>query len=159
LAIWQADPDLQLALGCPTSNHPRIEPTAWEVETAFQAFERGLMIWSDHIGWYAQPVVYVLYTDGGYQRFDDTFDTAVDPTSDGETAPNGLVEPILGFGKVWRDRPHVREDLGWAVANETSGEGRFQLFVGGHMIWISQTDKIYVFTDKARAFDVSFFED
>jgi hypothetical protein len=115
------------------------------------------MIWSDHIGWYAQPVVYVLYADGSYQRFEDSFDAAVDPVSGGETPPNGLVEPILGFGKVWRDRPGVRESLGWATSSETPGVGRFQLFFRGDMVWISQTNQTYVFSNGVvHVFDIPF---
>jgi hypothetical protein len=160
LAVWQSDADLQALLGCPTSYHPRIEPAAWEVQTSYQPFERGAMMWSDHIGWYAQPVVYVLYTDGTYQRFEDTFDPAVDSASGGETPPNGLVEPALGFGKVWCDQPGVREVLGWATANETAGVGRFQTFLGGAMVWINQTNQTYVFSNGAvYVFDVPFSEE
>ena len=74
-------------------------------------WQRGAMIWPDHMGWYAQPVVYVLHADSTYQRFADTFDAAVDPIGGGETAPNGLVEPIYGFGKVWLDEPGVACDV------------------------------------------------
>jgi hypothetical protein len=160
LKIWQSNPDLQAELGCPTSYHPRITPTAWEVTTSYQPFERGEMIWSDRIGWYHQPVVYVLYADSTYQRFDDTFDPAVDPISGGEMPPNGLVEPILGFGKVWREMPGVRDALGWATAGETPGVGRFQMFCGGNMVWISQTNQTYVFFigGIVHVFDVPFSE-
>lgn len=117
------------------------------------------MIWSDHLGWYAQPVIYVLYDDATYQRLEDGFDSAVDPVSGGETPPSGLVEPILGFGKVWRDQPGVRQALGWATAGEMPGSGRFQLFFGGDMVWISQTDQTYVFSNGVvYVFDVPFSE-
>ncbi len=157
--VWQSDPLLQIVLGCPTSDHPRITPQAWIVSTAYQPFERGLMIWSNQIGWFPHPVIYVAYDDGNYQRFDDDFDPGVDPTSGGETPPAGLVEPILGFGKIWREGAGVRDRLGWATASEGSGTGRFQLFAGGDMIWLSQTDKTYVFvfsTATAHVFDVPF---
>jgi len=115
------------------------------------------MIWSDQIGWYPQPVVYVFYDDTTYQRFEDTFDPAVDPVSGGETPPKGLVEPVLGFGKVWRDQPRVRQTLGWATAGETPGDGRFQMFSGGNMVWIGQTDQTYVFSDgMVYVFDIPF---
>ena len=157
LAIWQSDPALQASLGCPTSYHPRVTPAAWEVATAYQPFERGAMIWSDHIGWYAQPVVYVLHADGTAQRFEDTFDPAVDPVTGHQTPPDGLVEPSLGFGKVWREQPGVRESLGWATAGETTGMGWFQTFTGGDVIWISQTGQTTVFTGGAvQVFDVAF---
>jgi uncharacterized protein with LGFP repeats len=144
LAIWQSDPARQSVLGCPTSNHPRITPEAWEVLTAYQPFEHGAMIWSDHIGWYEQPVIYVLYDDGSYFRYDDTY-TLGDPVSGGEIPPLGLYEPTLGFGKVWRDNPGVRAALGWATAVEAPGAGRFQLFMGGSMIWLSQRGESFIF--------------
>lgn len=160
LTIWRGNPDLQTSLGCPTAYHPRVVPDAWEVKTAYQSFERGAMIWSDRIGWYDQPVVYVLYADFTYQRFEDSFDLAVDPVSGGEAAPDGWGEPMYGFGKVWRDEPGVRQSLGWALSNETPGVGRFQLFSGGDMIWISQTDQTYVFTENlVRSFDIPFSEE
>jgi uncharacterized protein with LGFP repeats len=144
LAIWQSDAARQAVLGCPTSNHPRIEPAAWEVQTAYQPFEHGAMIWSDHIGWYEKPIIYVLYDDGTFEGVDDTFDPNTDPTSGGETPPASLFEPILGFGKVWHERPDVRAALGWATAEETPGAGRFQLFTGGNMIWLSQRGETVV---------------
>jgi hypothetical protein len=162
LAIWRNNPDLQALLGCPASLHPRVTPTAWEVKTAYQPFEHGEMIWSDHFGWYERPVIYVIYADSTYQRFEDTFDPATDPTSGGETPPSGLEGPMLGFGKVWRNQPGVREALGWAASGETPGEGRFQMFFGGDMVWISQTNKTYVFVSSDNmvyVFDIPFSED
>jgi hypothetical protein len=144
LTIWQSQPALQAALGCPFEPHPRQTPAAWPVQTAYQTFEGGALLWSDHIAWYVQPVIYALYADNSYQRFDDTFDPAVDPAG-GETAANGRVAPALGFGKVWRDQPGVQERLGWPAAPEQAGEGYFQLFQGGEMIWLSQTGQTYVF--------------
>ncbi len=157
LAIWESDPALQTALGCPTSNHPRITPEAWEVNTGIQPFETGVMLWSDHIGWYEQPVVYVIYADNTYQRFDDTFNAASDPINGGETPPAGLLEPSYGFGKVWRNEAGVRAALGWAAAPENNGPGRFQLFTGGDMIYLSQTGDTYIFTSgRVLVFNVPF---
>lgn len=111
------------------------------------------MIWSDHIGWYEQQVIYVLYSGGSYQRFEDTFEGAVDPFNGGETPPaGGLMEPSLGFGKIWRNQPGVRDGLGWATAAEVMGTGRFELFLRGEMIWISQTNQTYVFTNSNGLF-------
>ena len=117
------------------------------------------MLWSDHVGWYAQPVIYALFVDATFQRFEDTFDPAVDPIQGGETPPDGLIEPAYGFGKVWRGQPAVRERLGWATADESAGVGMLQMFLGGNMVWISQTNQTYVFVSKSqtvRVFDISF---
>ena len=102
-------------------------------------------------------MVYVLHGDSSYQRFEDTFDPAVEPISGGETPPTGLVEPIAGFGEVWRDQPGVREALGWAKSDEAPGTGRFQMFLGGDMVWTSQTNQTYAFSgDVVNAFDIPF---
>ena len=157
LTIWQGHPEVQASLGCPTSYHPRVTPTAWEVTTSYQAFEGGAMLWSDRMGWYAQPVVYVLHADASYQRVPDTFDAAVDPSAGGEGPPEGLVAPVDRFGKVWREEPGVRESLGWATSSEEPGVGRFQMFEGGEMVWLSQTNQSYVLgRDGVLVFDVPF---
>lgn len=111
------------------------------------------MLWSNQIGWYEQPVIYVLYNSDTYQRFDDTYDAALEPINGNETPPaGGFVEPALGFGKVWRNQPGVREALGWATAAEATGAGRFELFERGEMIWISQTNQTYVFMNSTGQF-------
>ena len=59
--------------------------------------------------------------DGDWLRFDDDWNPDVeledDPAID---APEGLVEPVRGFGKVWREKltDDERETLGWATGPE-----------------------------------------
>jgi hypothetical protein len=143
--IYMSDPALQAALGCATSHHPDITPDAWSVQTAFQPYENGLMLWSARLGWYEQSVIYVLFNDGTYRRYNDTWQEGVDPESGGETPPDGLVEPARGFGKVWRSNPDVRGALGWALSPESGGEGQMQLFTGGEMLFVSQVGQTYIF--------------
>lgn len=154
LVIWESDPGLQSTLGCPFDPHPRRVPAAWQVQTAYQPFERGEMIWSDHVAWYPQPVIYVLYADSTYSRLDDTFDPEVDPIEGDQVPPPGLTEPAYGFGKAWRDQTGMRERLGWATSDETPGTGYFQMFLGGNMVWISQTSQTYVFLAKGSTVHV-----
>lgn len=157
LTIWRSDPNLTASLGCPASHHPQVDPVAWDVQTSYQPFERGLMLWSNQLGWYPQPVIYVLLADLTYRRFDDTFDPGVDPLSGNATPPPGLFEPAAGFGKVWREQADVREALGWATAGEVSGIGKFQLFAQGDMIWIEPTGQTYVFSKGVvHIFDIPF---
>jgi len=155
LVIWRSDEELQAALGCPASYHPRVVPAAWEVETSYQPFEHGEMIWSDHIGWYGQKVVFVLFSHLTYRMVNDTFDPALDSLSGGETPPSGLLELRLGFGKVWRQEATVRQALGWATAPETAGKGRFQSYARGYMVWITQTNATYVFRTDVGLYEVS----
>lgn len=142
LGIWQSDPTRQLALGCPTSHHPRMMPVAWEVATSYQPFENGVMVWSSKIGWYEQPAIYVLYATGEFDWYHDAYEPG-DPGPEA-TPPAGLLAPALGFGKLWEEHPDIQAALGWATAPETPGSGRFQLFIGGNMIWLSQRGETYV---------------
>lgn len=154
--VWLANPDLQTALGCPAEPHPRIEPDAYTVKTAFQPFEHGTMIWSDRVAWYPQPIIYVLFEDGTYRRFDDAFNPETDTVAGDELPPDGKFAPQLGFGKIWRTEPGIRDALGWATAPEQPGDGTFQMFEHGEMLKLPQTGKIYAFlrdTSQVKIFD------
>jgi hypothetical protein len=143
-AIWQADSvirDKLDSISAPNPHHPLV---AFTIDTAYEPFEHGAMVWAP-IGLFGTPMVYVLHGDGSFQMFYDTFDLATDPVSGGETPPAGLREPALGFGKVWREQPGVRQALGWATAGETGGKGRSQTFYQGSMVWLSQRKETYVF--------------
>ena len=65
-------------------------------------------------------MIYVLFPDGMYQTYPDTWNEDTDPTF--SCNPLGWEEdspplPRRGFGKVWCDNPTVREALG-PVARE-----------------------------------------
>ncbi len=89
---------------------------------AEQSFEDGVMIWLA-----AADSIYVFYKDEQmWQRFDDDFEQGKlesDPTFE---PPDGRFQPIRGFGKVWRERPEVRNRLGWAVGVELAFEAAYQ---------------------------------
>lgn len=99
------------------------------IQAAEQVFQHGRMIWLEQLrsGSYTYgPMVYVLYDDGFFDRFEDTW-TANEPDSDPSIlAPPGLSQPIRGFGKVWREHPDVRERLGWGLAPETGYRANWQ---------------------------------
>jgi hypothetical protein len=48
--------------------------------------------------------------------------------------PPGTLEPLRGFGRVWRDQPSVRLQLGWPVYEERGGEASAQPFERGLLI-------------------------
>lgn len=96
---------------------------SWAAE---QVFEGGRMIWLQ-----ADNVIYVFDDDRGRdgapsQQFVDTW-TPDEPESDPSIVPpQGLYQPIRGFGKVWRNESRVREQLGWALAPEQGFDGAYQ---------------------------------
>ncbi|MFN2221772.1 MAG: hypothetical protein ACK2UH_04425 [Candidatus Promineifilaceae bacterium] len=88
---------------------------------AEQPFENGVMIWLE-----ATDSITVFRDDGRWQRYEDTW-TEGEPESDPDiVSPEGRFQPIRGFGKLWRQRPEVREALGWALGVELGFESTFQ---------------------------------
>lgn len=140
-AVYLSDPTLAQQLGCPTGQ----PPVASQVSSASQPFERGSMIWLQG----APNLIYALYNNGRFQRFDDTYNANADPFNGGETPPSGLREPVRGFGKVWRQYPNVRSDLGWALADETGGSATVQRFDRGQMVYLPQRGEILVLVEDA----------
>lgn len=124
-------------LSCP------IDP-ATGIVTAYQSFERGLMVWVSQVGTSGQPGIYVFYNNNTYQRFADTWQEGIDPASSGAAAPDGLQEPIRGFGKVWRESGGVRDRLGWATRSEQGGSGTIQVFERGEMVYVQATGQTYI---------------
>jgi hypothetical protein len=105
---------------------PADEPIqTWAAE---QPFEGGRMLWLEQVGLEgAQPgLILVLYADGSYEAYEDTW-TESEPESDPSiTPPAGLYQPRRGFGKVWREQPGVRGQLGWALAPEQGFDSAWQ---------------------------------
>jgi hypothetical protein len=107
----------------------RLDPNRCPVSQVFtsivtQSFERGTMLWRSD-----SRKIYVFYGDGSFQIFDDTWDPSQPPDT-GEAAPDGLLLPGQGFGKVWNEQAGVRDRLGWATAIEASMNGTFETYDG-----------------------------
>jgi hypothetical protein len=112
---------------------------------AFQPFERGVMI-------YVQTTpasIYALTQDGRFRRYDDTWVSGVDPDAGVMSPPPGLVEPIRGFGKVWRSNPDLQASLGWATAGEGGQNASLITFTSGRMIYLSAQNQTFVLLDDA----------
>ena len=94
-----------------------------------------------------QRVIYAIFDNGQYRRFPDTWVDGVDPSSGGETPPSGLIEPIRGFGKVWRANPDVRSALGWARAPEQGEDLSLLPFDRGQVISPPHVGRVYALAD------------
>jgi hypothetical protein len=113
-------------LRCPDpwffSPPPEVCPTApLASQAAEQHFERGTMVWIEERG-----VIYVLYGDNvhspKWEGFTDEWDESQPESDPRLTPPDGLYQPVRGFGLVWRQNPRVRERLGWAIDQEMGFE-------------------------------------
>ena len=141
--VWAANRGVQAGLGCPAEYPPF--NTEMVIQTAYQPFENGAMLWVSRTTWTQERLIYVLFNDGTFQVFDDTW-VEGQPVNSGLTPPAGRYEPVRGFGKVWREGTgaRVRERLGWATEPERGGPGAYQRFGRGEMYWSGAVDKIWV---------------
>lgn len=101
-----------------------VDNEAQATAAAEQEFEHGRMLWLQNAP-YPNPIV-VLYEDGTWQTFADTWQPGEPENDPAIVPPNGLYQPVRGFGEVWRNRPGVRERLGWAVREEQGFESVWQ---------------------------------
>ncbi len=112
---------------------------------AAQRFERGQMIWIR-----ATDKFFLLFPPGVYpndsgQVFRDLGPLVLKPGASpenrvGETPPAGLVEPVSGFGLVWRNEVEgldadVRPVMGWGRTAEFGYETAFQCEVQETYSW------------------------
>jgi len=106
---------------------PSAEPTS--TQAAEQRFEKGRMLWLKELHYRSETasgVILAFYDDGSWARFDDTWregDPEADPAI---VAPAGRLQPIRGFGKVWREHAEVRAGLGWALEPERAFTATWQ---------------------------------
>ncbi len=117
-----------------------------------QTFERGLMIWVQ-----AESRVYVLFNDSqqpSWTYYPDEFKDG-DPESDPSLSPPpGLLQPIRGFGLVWRTREKVRSRLGWATSAEAPFDGTLQgdaTVDGGVMYLRAKDSNVLELSDKGAS--------
>jgi len=112
--VWFFDPAPE---ACPAGP----SQVSTEVE---QTFEHGRMIWVE-----AQARIYAVFEDGKTPRwaqFPDNFKDGDPERDDSLIPPPGLLQPVRGFGLVWRTNPRVRDRLGWATTPEVPFEGMYQ---------------------------------
>jgi hypothetical protein len=110
--FFQPAPD-----GCPGGSP---QPTT-QVE---QRFEGGSMVWLA-----ATQEIFVLFSDDSnpaWGRYPDTFVAGVPEADDSIVAPAERLQPVRGFGLVWRENEEVRERLGWALEPELGYDGIIQ---------------------------------
>jgi hypothetical protein len=89
-----------------------------------QRFESGLMIWLA-----VSRQIYVLFADGatpGWVVVADNFQEGLPERDDSFVPPPGLLQPVRGFGLVWREDETLRERIGWALESEIGYDGIWQ---------------------------------
>jgi hypothetical protein len=122
LVCGRVQEEIAVTLHCPDqwffAGGPKECPSGPAITSpgAEEHFERGAMVWVR-----ALDRIYVLYGDGQPPRwevFTDEFEEGMPESDPNIVPPPGLYQPIRGFGKLWREKPWVRDRLGWAVDQE-----------------------------------------
>jgi len=121
--VWDGNAALQQALGWATQLQPD------NSLAAEQPFEHGRMIWVERL-----DSIYVIFDDGSWARFNDAFEEGMAESDPAIVAPGGKLQPMRGFGKVWREQSAVREQIGWALAPEKPDEVQLHPFERGSML-------------------------
>ena len=123
-------------LGCPLGS-PRL------IQMARQPFQRGQMIWRGDT-----RVIYVLQEDGSWLAFADTFEEGMPEIDPSMVPPQGLYQPIRGFGKLWREQLGAEAaSVGWATAPEQGVNGSVQEWEGGLLIGFGLQDQLVLRND------------
>lgn len=73
--------------------------------------------------------VYVIYNDGEWITFPDTWDASQPANDQNLIPPSGRYQPVDSIGKVWRENADVRSRLGWAYEPQGRFLGRMQLYL------------------------------
>ncbi len=113
---------------------PNIFPTTTlsQIQVAEQVFEHGRMFW-------LQPTkqIWVLVVTGQgrgtWQVYDDKFEDGQPEFDPSIEPPQGLLQPMRGFGKLWRENPEVRQELGWAETPEFGYVSNYEYHPGGQI--------------------------
>lgn len=95
-------------------------------KAAGQDFEGGRVFWYEAAGNYPQSLLYVVYNDGTWEVFPDTWNTSLPYDDPSIVPPAGRYAPVAGIGKLWRENPNLRAKLGWAYETEKPFTGRRQ---------------------------------
>jgi hypothetical protein len=128
------NPNLTGKLGCPTA-------PAYNLTLVSQSFQTGAMVWR------TTKEIYVIQTKNSladtFWHFPDTWHDGL-PESDPALSPPsaGLVQPIRGFGLLWRTNSTIKGALGWATASEQQYQGMWQDFEHGWMLSLNNNTAV-----------------
>lgn len=116
---YTSNPILQ-NFGCPRE-------TGFSTALVFQPFEQGRMFWRD------TKQIIVLGNSGTFWRVADSWNDTIPADDPSLVPPSGLLQPVRGFGFVWRSNPTFRNSLGWALTTEFPLSSYWQEFDGGSL--------------------------
>ena len=132
---YTQNPAVASILGCPLN-------AGYGLTLVGQTFERGQMFWRD------TKEIYALPANNRYVKFIDTWTEGMPESDPAFSAPQGVSQPIRGFGLAWRSNEGVRNALGWAITSETAFLSYWQEFQGGFM-FLADNNRVYALVPDA----------
>lgn len=135
--VWTNNPRVQQGLG-------RGVEDVKDIEMAEQYFEGGRMVWRSDTN-----EIFVLYNNGTWEVHSNPWRPG-DPVKLGYRTPPGKLEPVLGFGALWRALGNSTGRLGWAIAPQENFDGQAQQFQHGYMLLSEPSDAVYVLYPSQR---------
>jgi hypothetical protein len=130
---------VQQRLGCPVNGGSAI------IGMATQPFERGNMYWRSDT-----QQIYALAANGQFWQVADTWNESLPSEDPAFAAPAGVLQPVRGFGLVWRSNAAIRDALGWATQPEAQYNGFWQDFERGAM-FVGNSNLVYaIFTAEGQ---------
>jgi hypothetical protein len=146
--LWEGNEAIREQLGCPLYPEKGIGG-------AWQPFQSGEMIWlklddvdSGCLSNQSDQWIFVLYDSGLSSVYEDKFREDGQPESDPTIIPPAeLYQPVRGFGRLWREHPEVRSNIGWGTETERGTDAAFQRFENGFMVFLGifNNERIWVF--------------
>ncbi len=120
---------VQQKVGCPTA-------ASYTVKLVAQPFETGFMFWRE------TREIYILSTAAiqkgaatdTFWRLPDNWNESMPASDPAQVPPAGRLQPVRGFGYVWRSNATVRNSLGWALSGEQPYDSTWQDFEHGWMM-------------------------
>lgn len=109
-------------------------PVHTQVQIAEQVYETGRMFW-------IRPTreIWVMVASaenpnrGDWYCFNDTFEEGEPEIDESITAPEGLIQPRRGFGKLWRANETIKDGVGWATTPEFELTSDYTYVFGGYV--------------------------
>ncbi|MBN2304262.1 MAG: hypothetical protein JXQ72_07295 [Anaerolineae bacterium] len=126
---YTANPSVQQQLGCPVNG-------GISAQMVTQPFEHGDMYWRD------TRQIIALADNGQYWQMADTWADGMPADDPAFSPPGGLLQPVRGFGLVWRSNQPVRDALGWGQLPEVPYSAYWQDFERG-ALFVGANNQIY----------------
>lgn len=120
--LWRGNAEVRTTIGCP------IEAEVADLGVE-QLFQGGAMYYRQEND---QFWVFNGGISGTWRKYLDVYASDPEPA---DTAPDGLVTPSSGFGRLWNKHANIRQSLGWGTTLETPFTGVFQRFDRGQMLY------------------------